>query len=892
MFRAILFLFIVVLFLPLGIAQTPRGMSAHGIPIPFDDSQQKITTQGFYIGVDSCQDSAFKVLNYAKRDAQLTKDFFVSNDLYEHLPPFLLTNGNATKSNIIGTLEFFVAAEKIRSTPSVDRVILYFAGHGWVADGKTYLIPNTATRNLNWSTMINMDGLYDHIIFPLNAIGVEVLLVVDACYAGRFLFSDTNNHQPRKDKAATIKFLSSDPMQQSQESKKWNGGQGVFTYFFLKGSEGEADRNDDGHVDERELGRYLQDSVAERTNERQTPMFSQLSQRVYISKQKVQQMDYAKQEEETILNQEEKFARSVPIGRVNWGPSVVNLAENQPGAMSPLTNQKNTLKKESNSLKLDIPSIPQDSFKLNSTLQSDTFRLLNDLELFRNRLNFDPFNLPKVDELIKIKGKIKKLKAYGLQKYEFYKLVEVDELRVNGLLLFESEFGKNDSSNPYHDGSVKTKPTKSNQESPNRKTSPLAKLTLPSKIKSDKKIVHSKSSFQKKKTYLKQFDEILKNSPNDISTIALKANTYIYSDKNYLAISVLNNAIIDHPDYSIFYLARAWAYSKTQRHKKAINDLDTFYSKIDKAREQNMFEQNERRDWITDKQFSIIQEIKLNEHNSTNSKKKIVALFDNLDGVDFPDKDISSFKEAIISGIMKTHTCRVYNESEAIGEAEALIKEQLRMSPQAINPESYFQTPNYVLQLQFSNLKSSHSKNKPLTDTIRKVNISILLNAKLISVGDGVVLNNKLIPIHQIKYVNQNSPEYNRSNNQLFSLLKERISQSLVKELSTFMIESFPPEIFVIKASEEKNASAKSVYCKTSTPLEIGTLLEIFTEKLTYLEDQKEASIVKQRIGSLVVTESKSKQIIEGKITEGGTDIIKALEDKQRISCSIVKPVD
>jgi uncharacterized caspase-like protein len=49
----------------------------------------------------------------------------------------------------------------------------------------------------------------------------------------------------------------SDDKQFSQESEKWGGGHGVFTYFLLQCLTGEADYNKDNTVRLRELIPYL-----------------------------------------------------------------------------------------------------------------------------------------------------------------------------------------------------------------------------------------------------------------------------------------------------------------------------------------------------------------------------------------------------------------------------------------------------------------------------------------------------------------------------------------------------------------------------------------------------------------------------------------------------------
>jgi uncharacterized caspase-like protein len=63
----------------------------------------------------------------------------------------------------------------------------------------------------------------------------------------------------------------SDDKQFSQESQKWGGGHGVFTYFLLKGLKGEADYSNDRRVTLGELIPYLSEQVRRTTKSAQCP---------------------------------------------------------------------------------------------------------------------------------------------------------------------------------------------------------------------------------------------------------------------------------------------------------------------------------------------------------------------------------------------------------------------------------------------------------------------------------------------------------------------------------------------------------------------------------------------------------------------------------------------
>ena len=57
----------------------------------------------------------------------------------------------------------------------------------------------------------------------------------------------------------------------SYESPKWGGGHGIFTYYVIKGMEGEADADGDGRVTADELAEYVHTNVRNDTSEQQNP---------------------------------------------------------------------------------------------------------------------------------------------------------------------------------------------------------------------------------------------------------------------------------------------------------------------------------------------------------------------------------------------------------------------------------------------------------------------------------------------------------------------------------------------------------------------------------------------------------------------------------------------
>jgi len=72
-----------------------------------------------------------------------------------------------------------------------------------------------------------------------------------------------------RDTVAVI--TASDDQQLSREDRVWRGGHGVFTYYIIRGLEGEADFNKDNTVTLGELIPYVSEKVRRETGNDQSP---------------------------------------------------------------------------------------------------------------------------------------------------------------------------------------------------------------------------------------------------------------------------------------------------------------------------------------------------------------------------------------------------------------------------------------------------------------------------------------------------------------------------------------------------------------------------------------------------------------------------------------------
>jgi tetratricopeptide (TPR) repeat protein len=152
-----------------------------------------------------------------------------------------------------------------------DRVVIYFAGHGFIVGGKGYLAPYDFDINRAADTGLPMDELG-------AAIGSKIqakwkVLLTDACHSGAISPEDTENLNGKLANLdrSLFSLTASRARERSFEHPDLRGGHGVFTHFVVLGLEGEADVDNNGLVTADELSEYVHAQVREYTGGQQNP---------------------------------------------------------------------------------------------------------------------------------------------------------------------------------------------------------------------------------------------------------------------------------------------------------------------------------------------------------------------------------------------------------------------------------------------------------------------------------------------------------------------------------------------------------------------------------------------------------------------------------------------
>jgi len=238
------------------------------------------------IGISSYKDSRIPSLRYATKDARAFYDWIVAANggMYAPSRVKLLLDQDATFRNIRDALFVW-----LKQAIEEDVITIYFAGHGSPespdAPGNLFLLPYDAQYDSVATTGFPMWDIETALKRFIKA--KKVVVIADACHSGGVgqtfdiarrasrgieinpISSGLQNLSKIGDGVAVIS--ASDEKQFSQESQSWGGGHGVFTFFLLKGLNGEADYNKDGRVTLGELIPYLSEQVRRETRNTQSP---------------------------------------------------------------------------------------------------------------------------------------------------------------------------------------------------------------------------------------------------------------------------------------------------------------------------------------------------------------------------------------------------------------------------------------------------------------------------------------------------------------------------------------------------------------------------------------------------------------------------------------------
>ncbi len=257
-------------------SQTEKGAS----PISANPTSSiSSTVRAVVIGISDYQSPQIPDLSYAAADAKMFADWLKTSAggsaAAENIA--LLLDDRATSGNVIAALDGLVE----NAAPG-DLVALYFSGHGDIEkttlrQNGFLLCHNSPAIGYPSGGTLGLGYLQDY-VSTLSDRGCRVVVVTDACHAGKLAGSSVNGTQTTnaalaRQFANEAKIMSCQASEFSLEGPQWGGGHGVFSFYLTKGLSGGADQNADGSVTLLEIGRYLEDRVvADAAPHQQTPV--------------------------------------------------------------------------------------------------------------------------------------------------------------------------------------------------------------------------------------------------------------------------------------------------------------------------------------------------------------------------------------------------------------------------------------------------------------------------------------------------------------------------------------------------------------------------------------------------------------------------------------------
>jgi tetratricopeptide (TPR) repeat protein len=214
--------------------------------------------------------AAAQQLQFPERDAESIYSILISTEggNFRAENVHKLVGAKATLAGLRHELEEWLPSV----TKDDDRVLIYFAGHGFVYGGKAYLAPYDIDLKNIAATGYPMDTLGRDMSVKIK--GKWKVLLTDSCHSGAInpdadvqLINGTLGNLNK----SLFSLTASRDRERSFESKDWGGGHGIFTYYVVKGLEGAADESGDGIVTADELAEYVHTNVREATKGQQNP---------------------------------------------------------------------------------------------------------------------------------------------------------------------------------------------------------------------------------------------------------------------------------------------------------------------------------------------------------------------------------------------------------------------------------------------------------------------------------------------------------------------------------------------------------------------------------------------------------------------------------------------
>lgn len=246
---------------------------AGGLSVDVDSNIPEGQSAGRYdvaviIGNRNYAASGSPDVEFANRDAQVMREYLIRTMGYDPKMILYAEDATLTKFN-----EFFGSERNHKGKlfrfvkEGVSRVFVYYVGHGApdLESSEAYFVPvDTNPQDLK-SNGYRLQTFYDNLA---KVPAKKMTVVLDACFSGNsdrgMLFKNISPTLVKVKKefrgpagAVLMTSAAVDQVSTWYREKRHS----LFTYYFLKGLQGEADANKDGKITVGEMDSYLKENV-------------------------------------------------------------------------------------------------------------------------------------------------------------------------------------------------------------------------------------------------------------------------------------------------------------------------------------------------------------------------------------------------------------------------------------------------------------------------------------------------------------------------------------------------------------------------------------------------------------------------------------------------------
>ncbi len=221
------------------------------------------------VGVSDYENPIF-TLDVAHKDAEVIAEVFgrQGKGLYKKVKSRVLTNKEATRDNILDSLDWLLGEATQRDTS-----IIFMAGHGLKdGTGNYYFLPHDGMPDKLRRSAVKWNELQDTLV----NLPSKVILMVDTCHSGavtgkRRGVSDITEalRELNNTDSGVVVMTAATGREESQERSEW--GHGAFTKAMIEGLQGQADYNKNSIIEIKEIDLYVTTRVKELTGGTQHP---------------------------------------------------------------------------------------------------------------------------------------------------------------------------------------------------------------------------------------------------------------------------------------------------------------------------------------------------------------------------------------------------------------------------------------------------------------------------------------------------------------------------------------------------------------------------------------------------------------------------------------------